>query len=75
MCGDRLPTTRNSRCKLVDGKHGRRRIVDRRRQRFQRNIDQDAKREHRVLLDAAFRPESDQGAEPPFIDCATIPYR
>ena len=45
--------------KLVDGEHGRRRIVDGRRQRLDRDIDQDAEGKGRILLDGAFGPERD----------------
>src|SRR5215471_5890043 len=38
--------------KLIDGEHGRRRIVDGRRERLDCYIHDDAKGEHRILLES-----------------------
>src|SRR6516162_6943311 len=43
--------------KLVDGEHGGRRVVDCRRQPLVGNIDDDPKRERRVLLNCALGAE------------------
>ena len=56
--------------KLVDGEHGGGRIVDRRRQRLDRDIDDDAKREGGVLLHGALRPEGNLSAQPALVDRA-----
>src|SRR5258706_195044 len=57
---------------LVDGEHGRCRIVDRRRQRLQRDIDQNAKSEQRILLDRALYTEGNQLPQPAIVDRARI---
>ena len=44
---------------LVDRQDRGRRVVDRRRQRLQRDVHQDPEREHRVLLHRALGPECD----------------
>ena len=44
---------------LVDGEHGGRRVVDRRRQRLQRDVDDDAEGERRILFHRPFRAERD----------------
>ena len=56
--------------KLVDGEHGRRRIVDGRRQRLDRDIDQDAEGKGRILLDSAFGPERDRRPQLTVVDGA-----
>jgi len=43
--------------KLVNGKHGRCRIIDGRRQCFNRNIDQDAQGKGRILIDSTLGPK------------------
>ena len=54
--------------KLVDGEHSRGRIVDGRRQSLDGDIDQDAKREHRVLLERTLRPKHGGVPQPAIID-------
>ena len=42
---------------LVNGQYARRRVVDGRRQRLQRDVDHDPERKQRVLFHRPFRPE------------------
>ena len=48
---------------LVDREHGRRRIVDRRRERLEPDVDQDAEGEHRILLERPLGSEGHVGAQ------------
>ena len=59
---------------LVDRQHGCGRIVNRRRQRLQRNVDNNAKCKGRILLHSALRPERDRCPQSLFGDhlCAAI---
>ena len=55
---------------LVDGQHRRRRIVDGRRQRLDRDVDQDAEGEGRILLHRALGSEHDGLPQPTVVDGA-----
>src|SRR5437588_5538369 len=59
---------------LVYRQHGCGRIIDRRRQRLQRNVDNNAKCKGRILLHSALRPERDRCPQSLFGDhlCAAI---
>ena len=52
---------------LVDRHYRRRRVVDRRRQGLDRDVDQDAQGEGRILLHGALAAERDRGAQPPVV--------
>ena len=54
--------------KLVDGEHGGGRVVDRRGERLDRDIDEDANAEQRVLLHRALGAEDDAVAQHLVID-------
>ena len=49
-----LPDVTQKVMNLVDRQHRRRRIVNRWRERFARDIDNDAEGEHRILFEGAF---------------------
>ena len=49
---------------VVEHLHGRRRVVDRRRQRADRDVDHDPDRECRILLDRPLDAERDHRAQP-----------
>ena len=59
---------------LVDRQHGCGGIVDRRRQRLERNVDDNAKGKGGILIHSAFRPERDRCPQSLFVDhpCAAI---
>ena len=58
---------------LVEREDRRRRIVDRRRERLQRDVDQDPEREHRILLERPLRPERDRRPQRAVVDGAAAP--
>ena len=55
--------------KLIYRQYRRRRVIDRRRQCFEREVHYDAIGKGRVLLDRAFWPERDRCAQITLIDC------
>ena len=54
--------------KLVDGENGGRRIIDRLGQGLDGDIDDDAERKRRILLDRAFGPKCDRSQKSPLVD-------
>src|ERR1700750_1154162 len=53
---------------LIYGNHRRSRVVDRWRERLDRDVDDDAEAEHRILLDGPLRSKRHLAREMPIVD-------